>query len=114
LPRGSSILDLCCGTGHLTASLCRRGYRVAALDSSAELIVFARKSAPSAHAILADARSFTLSAPVDAIVSTGDSLNHMTDSEELRAVHAARSLGVRGRLAVGRAFFRARKPPGAE
>jgi 2-polyprenyl-3-methyl-5-hydroxy-6-metoxy-1,4-benzoquinol methylase len=32
LPRGARVLDLCCGTGHLSQCLCRRGLKVTGID----------------------------------------------------------------------------------
>ena len=77
LGRGSRILDLCCGTGHLAAALCRRGYDVTGVDASGDMLRFARRNAPAARFLLGDIRSFHLPERFDAIVSTGDSLNHL-------------------------------------
>src|SRR5512138_3347307 len=58
LPVGSRILDLACGTGQLAAVLAERGFRVTGLDSSPQMLAFARSHAPSVDFVLADARSF--------------------------------------------------------
>jgi SAM-dependent methyltransferase len=38
LPAGSSVLELGCGTGRITRQLVRRGFRVTAVDESAEML----------------------------------------------------------------------------
>ncbi|MFC2015252.1 class I SAM-dependent methyltransferase, partial [Chloroflexota bacterium] len=87
------ILDLCCGTGQLVRLLTDRKYQVTGLDGSREMLHFARKNAPTAKFILADARSFQLPDTYHVVISTFDSLNHIMELEELtsafRHVHAA-------------------------
>jgi SAM-dependent methyltransferase len=93
LRAGAHILDLCCGTGQLLQQLSERGYRMTGVDGSEHMLEFARSNAPSAALILADARDFILPQPVDAVVSTSDSLNHLTEPQSLlsafRCVHRA-------------------------
>jgi SAM-dependent methyltransferase len=88
LPSGASILDLCCGTGHVAQQLHHQGYRVIGLDGSEEMLTYARQNAPEVEFILDDARVFNLSTPVDAAFSISSSLNHVTSLEELKAVFA--------------------------
>jgi SAM-dependent methyltransferase len=85
LPPGAHVLDVCCGTGHLSALLTARGCRVTGLDVSSEMIVRARSNAPAAEFIVTDAARFRLPATFDAAVSTFDSLNHLTDPGALEA-----------------------------
>ncbi|HEY2839996.1 MAG TPA: methyltransferase domain-containing protein [Pirellulales bacterium] len=66
---GEQIIDLGCGTGHLTAMIADRGARVLGLDQSAEMIAAARKQFPKLAFELADATSFTVPEPQDAIFS---------------------------------------------
>jgi len=68
-PAGSTVIDLGCGSGTLTRVLADRGYRVAGIDSSRELIDFARKRFPDLTFIEADATNFTVDSPVDVIFS---------------------------------------------
>ena len=96
LPRlreGSSILDLCCGTGQIAAELVARRFKVTGIDGSEAMLDFARRRAPSAKFLLADARTFDLPPVHDAVVSTFDSLNHIMCLDELTNVfsnvHAA-------------------------
>jgi len=86
LPSGAHVLDLCCGTGQLARLLLGRGFRVTGVDGSARMLDFARENAPAASLICADARDFVLSEQVDAVVSTSDSLNHVTEPDGLAAV----------------------------
>lgn len=86
LDRGAHILDLCCGTGQLARALVDRGFWVTGIDGSAPMLDFARRNAPEAEFLLADARAFTLSSPADAVISTYDSLNHVLTLDELAAV----------------------------
>ncbi len=93
VPPPARILDLCCGAGQLAKTLHERGYRVTGLDISAEMLHYARQNAPSVELIQGNACSFSLPEPVDVVVSTCDSLNHIMVYDELaaafRCVHNA-------------------------
>jgi len=99
LPPPARILDLCCGTGQLATLLVKRGYRVTGIDGSKEMVRIARRNAPRAEFVVADARTFRVPRTFDAVVSTYDSLNHVMSLEELtsvfRRVHAAMRPGAR-------------------
>lgn len=71
------VLDLCCGTGDLSAALDRRGYRVTGIDGSEQMLRYARERVPNAAFTHADAREFNLEPSFDAALSTFDSLNHI-------------------------------------
>ncbi|HEX8494441.1 MAG TPA: class I SAM-dependent methyltransferase [Pyrinomonadaceae bacterium] len=86
LPDRARLLDLCCGTGQLASALTTRGYNVTGVDSSPKMLDFARRNAPAAEFVQADARRFHLPDSFDAVVSTFDSLNHFLSLEELGAV----------------------------
>lgn len=83
LPDGAKILDLCCGTGQLAKVLIEKGYSVAGIDGSEEMLRYARENAPQAQFILTDARSFSLQGEFHLALSVFDSLNHIMDLEEL-------------------------------
>ena len=85
LPAKAGILDVCCGTGYLAALLTARGYRVIGLDTSREMLAYARANAPAAEFVLGDAASFRLPGARDAAVSTFDSLNHLLEPAALEA-----------------------------
>jgi SAM-dependent methyltransferase len=86
LPDGARILDLCCGTGQLAKVLTEKGYKVTGIDGSANQLKYARKNAPGAKFIAADARTFKLPPVYDAVFSTFDSLNHIMNLPELYEV----------------------------
>jgi trans-aconitate 2-methyltransferase len=66
---GERILDLGCGTGHLTAQLADAGAEVVGIDSAPAMIEQARRTHPRPRFEVADARDFTFPEPFDAIVS---------------------------------------------
>ncbi len=86
IAEGARILDLCCGSGDLSALLAGCGYRVTGIDGSAEMLRYARDRVPGAEFVHADARCFSFPAAFDAALSTFDSLNHLLVLEELRQV----------------------------
>jgi trans-aconitate methyltransferase len=63
------ILDLGCGTGHLTAQIAAQGADVIGLDASASMIAQARQNYPKLKFVLGDARSFHFDEPFDAVFS---------------------------------------------
>jgi trans-aconitate methyltransferase len=66
---GERILDLGCGTGHLTAQIAAAGASVVGIDSSPTMIEQARREYPLLHFEVADARSFAFAEPFDAVFS---------------------------------------------
>jgi SAM-dependent methyltransferase len=85
LPAHSTILDLCCGSGHLSHLLTIKGYQITGVDGSQELLNLARQNAPKGVFVLADARSFALPTRYDATICMSDSLNHLLTLDELIA-----------------------------
>ncbi len=86
LPEGAKILDLCCGSGHISKKLAELGFKVTGIDSSAEMLVLARKNASQVDFKLDDARTFNLPNMFDLVISMSDSLNHIMRKEELDLV----------------------------
>jgi SAM-dependent methyltransferase len=86
LPAHATILDLCCGSGHLAHLLTTEGCEVTGLDGSEQLLTLARQNAPQAVFVLADARSFSLPTCYHAVVCMSDSLNHLLSVSELGTV----------------------------
>ncbi len=66
---GENILDIGCGTGHLSSEIAQVGASVVGIDSSASMIETARKSYPGLDFRVEDARTFVLPAHFDAIFS---------------------------------------------
>jgi trans-aconitate methyltransferase len=77
---GERILDVGCGTGHLTQEIRGRGGKVVGLDSSPNMIQEARKLYPDLEFVQADASSFTFKEPFDAIFSNA-ALHWVTHAE---------------------------------
>ena len=100
VPAGANILDVCCGSGHVTRELVRRGYRVTGVDASAGLIAIAKREVPDVDWRVGDARHLHLERQYAAALSTFDSLNHVLTPEELQQIFA----GVRGALQPGGLF----------
>lgn len=92
-----SLLDICCGTGQLSACFLEHGYRVVGLDLSEGMLQVARESllsyvvAQQASFIQGNAADFELQEVFGLAVSTFDALNHLPDLEALRGcLHSAR------------------------
>ncbi|HEV2660926.1 MAG TPA: class I SAM-dependent methyltransferase, partial [Ktedonobacteraceae bacterium] len=66
---GEVILDLGCGTGHLTKTIAESGAHVIGTDSSASMIASAQQNYPAIEFLVADARTYTAPATFDAIFS---------------------------------------------
>jgi SAM-dependent methyltransferase len=97
---GTRVLDLCCGSGHVTKELAARGYQITGVDNSAKLIGLARQELPGIDFRVQDARNLTLHSSYGAALSTFDSLNHILSLDELNTVFA----GVRRILEPGGLF----------
>lgn len=84
------VLELGCGTGAMTECLASRGYDMIGVDNSLEMLEIAReKQEASGHDILyllQDMREFELYGTVRAVVSVCDSINYITEPEELLTV----------------------------
>ena len=84
-----TVLDLGCSTGTIAWDLARRGYRVIAADSSEEMLTAAAEKADPEVSnpplfICQSMTALRLAGPVDAAVSTLDSLNYLTRERDLR------------------------------
>jgi trans-aconitate methyltransferase len=66
---GERILDLGCGTGHLTAQIAERGAHVLGLDLSADMIREAQRNFPALEFRVADATNFAPPEPQNAVFS---------------------------------------------
>ncbi|HJP82972.1 MAG TPA: methyltransferase domain-containing protein [Fimbriimonadaceae bacterium] len=77
---GERILDIGCGTGHLTHEIRQRGAKVVGLDSSPNMIQEARANYPDLEFVQASASSFTFKEPFDAVFSNA-ALHWVQDAE---------------------------------
>lgn len=84
------VLELGCGTGSMTELLAEAGYDMIGVDNAEEMLEIAMdKRAGSGHDILyllQDMREFELYGTVKAIVSICDSINYVTEEEDLLSV----------------------------
>ena len=67
--RGERILDLGCGTGHLTSLIAESGAEVVGIDSSEDMVRVASENYPNIRFEVADARSLPFNGEFDAVFS---------------------------------------------
>ena len=89
--RDGLVLDLACGTGSMTRLLSQAGYDMIGADSSPEMLEIAREKTSEKEAekilyLMQDMRSFELYGTVRAVISVCDSLNYVTEEEDLLQV----------------------------
>lgn len=79
------VLDLGCGTGALTRLMARKGYDMIGVDYSPQMLQIAmdKEEDSSILYLLQDMREFELYGTVAAVVSVCDSVNYITEPEEL-------------------------------
>lgn len=100
--KGGLVLELGCGSGHLTRKLLDAGHRVVASDASPAMLGLARTNAAEAE----DIRQIVLPddplPAADAIVAIGHVLNYLADEDAVRRALAAVAAALRpeGVLAV--------------
>ena len=84
------VLELGCGTGTMTGLLADRGYDMIGVDNSEEMLAEAMEkrveSGQDILYLLQDMQEFELYGTVRAVVSVCDSLNYITEREELLQV----------------------------
>jgi SAM-dependent methyltransferase len=81
---GERILDLGCGTGHLTAQVAASGASVVGIDRSPEMIATARANYPRLRFAVEDAESFRFDEPFDAVFSNA-AIHWMNDQRAVAA-----------------------------
>jgi trans-aconitate 2-methyltransferase len=93
---GERILDLGCGTGHLTQEIAQSGAEVVGIDASPEMVQQARRNYPAVCFEAADARDFSFAEPFDAVFS--NAVLHWVKPPEPAVACIARALKPGGRI----------------
>jgi SAM-dependent methyltransferase len=98
--RGTTVLDLACGTGKSFLPFLRRGFKVTGCDVSRAMLAEAARKAPGAVLVKADVRELGRLGRFDLVTCFDDSLNYLLGEEELVAAlrSAARNLAPHGLL----------------
>lgn len=79
--------ELGCGTGKMTRYLAARGYDMIGIDNSEDMLAIARQQdSRGILYLLQDMREFELYGTVAAVVSICDSMNYITEDEDLLTV----------------------------
>lgn len=85
-----SVLDLCCGAGHLACHFLEKGYQLVGLDLSEYMLHYARENtrqyieSGQAKFIQGNASDFKLDEHFGLVVSTFDALNHLENEQALK------------------------------
>jgi trans-aconitate methyltransferase len=93
---GEYILDLGCGTGHLTKNIATYGVQVLGIDSAESMIVKARSNYPQLKFEVADATNLQFTEEFDAVFS--NAVLHWIKQPEKVISGIYRSLKTRGRF----------------
>jgi trans-aconitate methyltransferase len=93
---GEHILDLGCGTGHLTRQIADAGASVVGIDASSAMIETAQRSNPEVEFMVADATQFAFTEPFDAVFS--NAVLHWIPDAGAVAERIARALKTGGRF----------------
>ncbi len=82
-----SLLEIACGPGYHARAFAKKGVETFGLDLRPEMIDFARDKAKvdgvDVHWTAADMRGFTLPHPVDVIITMYDSLDCLSDNDDI-------------------------------
>lgn len=81
---GGILLDLACGTGRLSREMAKFGFDMILVDSSPEMLSFARERNPSSLILCQDMTSLDLYGTVNGAVCSLDSVNHLLTSSDVK------------------------------
>ncbi|GAC1401527.1 MAG: class I SAM-dependent methyltransferase [Pyrinomonadaceae bacterium] len=95
---GERVLDIGCGTGHLTKLIADTGAKVVGIDNTPDMIEAAREHYPQLDFTLANASNFSFDLPFDAVFS--NAALHWIGEPDKTAACMARALRDGGRLVV--------------
>lgn len=86
--RGGILLDLACGTGKLSAEMAGRGFEVIGVDASGDMLSIAMNNAYENGAnilfLCQTMQQLDLYGTINACVCTLDSINHLTDKQDVQ------------------------------
>jgi len=95
---GERVLDVGCGTGHLTKQIADRGATVVGVDASSAMIDEARRNFPELTFQIADATRMRLDEPFDAVFS--NATLHWVKPPEAAVARMFEALKPSGRLVI--------------
>src|SRR5688572_18329527 len=93
---GERILDVGCGTAHLTAKIANAGATVVGIDASADMVARARATYPHLDLRVADVTVLEVDAPFDAVFS--NATLHCVRDAHAAAASMFRTLRLGGRF----------------
>lgn len=86
--RGGILLDLACGTGKLSAEMAERGFEVIGVDASGDMLSIAMNNAYENGVnilfLCQTMQQLDLYGTINACVCTLDSINHLTDKQDVQ------------------------------
>jgi ubiquinone/menaquinone biosynthesis C-methylase UbiE len=84
---GSSILDICCGTGGITYELYKKGLRLIGLDNSEDMLEIAAmrfaENGARIQLVCQDIRDIKVHQLQDAVIFINDGINYVTDLNDV-------------------------------
>ena len=87
-----SVADIGCGTGSVALPLAQRGYQVIGIDLSESMLSIAREKESQlgrmrgcVQWVCQDMREWSVPEPVDTVVCYCDSINYLTETEDVRS-----------------------------
>ncbi len=87
--KGGILLDLACGTGTLSIEMAKKGFEVIGVDSSADMLSVAMNNAFESDKnilfLCQPMQQLDLYGTINAAICTLDSINHLTDAEDVQA-----------------------------